>query len=456
MALEAFRVSEAAYLRIFRQQLVKTAFSLDKGASVFHTPQIRILQNIASFLGCEDSVVADAVIRWKCIYSELHAILVRLGAGKGYLKTFQALQQMTTESQAGETPLVALAQEHKQETNQVMRDLGGHVIVCLFQQSCDQLQKVMRSDQLILEYCLNHSLEQSGDQSSDSKSGFLVALQPKGDALVREINFTEVLELAQKWSKLLPATVVEKPDAPQQKEAAAIGQELCRLLIPADVQWLIDSPHVKRVFICPEASLSVLPLELLPFGDGQILAEKCALIHLSAARELLRDSVVFAVSAIQEILASEHKQTSEASESSPHDSQEALPQSQQQSTSEPTELADQKQVQPKPNVLSEPTKPSENSPEPKTKQCIIFADPNYKMEGTSGESTDTFWESLVTTFTALFIVSATDNPAADSTWHVLYLIPNRKPKIYAKYFQVQRLTPQKALKFTASWETKPL
>ena len=200
MALEAFRVSEAAYLRIFRQQLVKTAFSLDKGASVFHTPQIRILQNIASFLGCEDSVVADAVIRWKCIYSELHAILVRLGAGKGYLKTFQALQQMTTESQAGETPLVALAQEHKQEANQVMRDLGEHVIVCLFQQSCDQLQKVMRPDQLILEYCLNHSLEQSGDQSSDSKSGFLLALQPKGDALVREINFTEVLEAVTSYS----------------------------------------------------------------------------------------------------------------------------------------------------------------------------------------------------------------------------------------------------------------
>ena len=395
MALEAFSIAEAAYLRVFQQQLVNTAFSLDKGASVFHNPQIRILQNVASFLGCEDNVVADTVVRWKCIYSELHAILVRLGAGKGYLKIFQALQQMKTESHhhTGENRLVALAQEHKKEANQVMRDLGEQVIVCIFQQSCEQLQKVMRPDQLILEYCLNHSLDQPEDQSSDSMRGFLVALQPQGDALVREINFTEVLQLANKWSKLLPATLVEKISAPEQKEAAAVGKELRELLIPADVQKLIDSPHVKRVFICPEASLAVLPLELLPFEDGQILADKCALIHLSAARELLRDSVVFAVSSIQEMLAAECKRTSSEGSSRDSDHEKVISQSQQQSESERNESADQ-----------------ENPPEPNAKQCIIFADPNYNMEGTSGGA---FWETIVTTFTSLFIDSAADGNSAD-------------------------------------------
>jgi hypothetical protein len=425
MAVEAFGIAEAAYLRVFQQQLVNTAFSLDKGASVFHTPQIRILQNVASFLGREDNVVADAVIRWKCIYSELHAALVRLGAGKGYLKIFQALQQMKTEGpQSGENRLVALAQEHKEEANRVMGDLGEQVIVCLFQQSCEQLQKVMRPDQLILEYCLNHSLDQPEDQTSDSMSGFLVALPPQGDALVREINFTEVLQLANKWSKLLPATLVDKISAPKQEEAAAVGKTLCKLLIPAKVKELIDSPHVKRVFICPEASLAVLPLELLPFEDGQILADKCALIHLSAARELLRDSVVFAVSSIQEILAAaEREQTPlAASECSPHDPDRKLVvshvQSQQQSGNEQNELADQTHVLPEYSAPSDPVRgvkrsesEQENPPEPKAKQCVIFADPNYEMEGASGGA---FWETVVTTFTSLFIDSAADGSSADS------------------------------------------
>lgn len=321
-------------------------------------------------------MVADAVIRWKCIYSELRAILVRLGAGKEYLKTFQKLQQMNMKGLSMcESDLVSLAQEYTRESNQVMQSYGQEVIVSLFQQSCDQVQKMMRPDNLILEYCLNHPLEQPEDPAADSTMrGFLVALQPEGDALVREIDFTEVLQLAKKWSALLPARC-EK----HSQETAAVGQELCKFLIPADVQRLINNPHVKRVFICPEASLSVLPLELLPFEDGQMLGDKCALVYLSAARELLRESVVFAISTV---FATELDHTLDSEQTS-----------QQQKKSEQTDPAISQS-----RDLTEYA--GERKPNETAHECIIFADPNYKMEGVSEQS---FWESFVTTFNTAFI-----------------------------------------------------
>ena len=399
MALQAFSVAENGLLKLFQQQLVNTAFNLDTGASVFHVSQIKVLQNLASIVGTDNRMVADAVIRWKCIFSELRAILLQFGAGKEYLKTFQVLQEMNTKGICmSESDLASLAQEHKKESNRIMREYGQEVIACLFQQSCDQLQHMMRPDQLILEYCLNHPSEQPEDPAADStQRGFLVAVKPVGDALVSEIDFTEVLQLAKKWSSLLPAARCEK----HVQEVSTLGRQLCKHLIPPDVQQLIDAPQVKRVFVCPEASLSVLPLELLPFEDGQSLGEKCALIYLSAARELLRESVVYAISTVF-AMALEQPLEPESSSLSESETTNTLIQHQDEGKQDP---ADEKQIQSKSCDLTEDriasalTAVQEDSSESETKECVIFADPDYKMEGASGESV---WESFVAAFASAF------------------------------------------------------
>lgn len=132
-----------------------------------------------------------------------------------------------------------------------------------------------------------------GENDADlMQTGVLVVVQPKEDPLIFSVDFKKALPLAEKWSKLL--------SSPQShSEAKAMAEELCKLLIPPEVKILLDSTDVKHVFLCPDMSLTVLPLELLLFEDGEILGEKCTTAYLSSSRELLRDLVVVSVSVAQ-------------------------------------------------------------------------------------------------------------------------------------------------------------
>lgn len=134
--------------------------------------------------------------------------------------------------------------------------------------------------------------------------------------------------------------------------------DLSKLLLPPDVCSLISRREVKRVFICPDGILGLLPLEQLPFEDGQLLAEKCSVVYLSSARELLRELVVTAVSKVQE-------------------------------TSEPS------------------FKFSESA----AKECMIIANPNFNLEKAASEDESGFWGSVVSNFASFFSPPSTEATA---------------------------------------------
>lgn len=139
MAVEVFQLAESGYLRMFQQQIKNEAFNLDEAASAFHTPQTIVFQTTTSFLGTEDQLVADTVVKWKCLYSELRAILIRLGVGKRYAKTFQAIQELEVCGQVDQHAFMKLAEQHQHETNEIMVEKGQFVVTCLLKQSCEQI-----------------------------------------------------------------------------------------------------------------------------------------------------------------------------------------------------------------------------------------------------------------------------------------------------------------------------
>ena len=178
-----------------------------------------------------------------------------------------------------------------------MRDVGHQVQLCLLRQSYGQIQSILEPDQLVLEYRLDEREGESNDpQACD---GYLVVLQPEGDPLVKCVDFQKVLSVARKLADTLSMVAGQ-----QACEEAAMGvaHYLSKLLLPTEVCGIISRPEVRRVFICPDGVLGVLPLELLPLEDGKLLAEKCSTVYLSSSRELLRELVIAAVSKVQNIL----------------------------------------------------------------------------------------------------------------------------------------------------------
>jgi len=341
--MEAFQLAESAYLRFFQEQITCSSFSLDEAGMMFHTAQSFLLMNVAAFLGTEDNLVADVLVRWKCIYSESRAILIRFGIGRRYLNTFQAVEQMSlTEHASGSDVIMKLADEHKEEVKRVVEAVGQHVLLCLLQQSYQQIQSILAPDQLILEYRLDEREGESSDPQA--QDGFLVVLQRDGDPLVKHVNFQLVFPIVKKWNDKLSNIINEQAS---EEAAKDVAHELSKLLLPPDICKVISSPDIKRVFVCPDGVLGGLPLELLPLEEGQLLAEECSVVYLSSARELLRDQVILAVS----------------------------------------------------RVLGLDSKSLEGST---PKECIIFANPNFNLERQFPEGNSGFWKSLVSGFASFF------------------------------------------------------
>ena len=422
MAVEVFQLAESGYLRMFQQQITNEAFNLDEAASAFHTPQTMIFQATNSFLGTEDQLVADTIVKWKCLYSELRAILIRLGIAKRYAKTFQAIQELEAHGQVDQHAFMKLAEQHQHETNEIMKEKGQSVITCLLKQSCEQIRSLLLPDQLILEYCVEREeYAKPADYSSGtSPTGVLVIVWPEGEPIVTAIDFKKVLSLARKWSQWLS-------DPGAQKEAKAAAQTLCELLIPPDVQILIDHTDLKRVFICPDVSLAVLPLELLLFEDGMTLGEKCNIAYLSSAREILRDLVTKSVSIAHIIktqgeskeasLVEARKDSAGNSQLKEKDHKEELPSKSLVEEKAVESSAQQNDKQHEGNFKTTLVEPksttihidAQAAPEEViSNKCVIIAAPNYNLQKAAAESG--IWESVFKAFELLFSEPIPDLP----------------------------------------------
>ena len=286
MAAEALQLAETSFLKYFHLQIAKGAFGLDEAGMPFAMPRSAILHGAASFLGVNDRFTADYIVRWKCISSEFRAILIRLGIGKQYIKTFQAIQAALVEGQVSQESVMTITNQHKAEAQQFMKNKGKSVLTCLFHQSVRELESILQPEQLVLEYSVLHT---DISDALDDPNCVLVALQAKPEVTVFLIDFKSMLLMLQKWVKALA-------DPKAQKEAQSLAESVCKVLVPPPIEALLNAAPKKQVFLCPDVPLNVLPLELLLFKDGETLGEKCTITYLSSSRELLRNLVIERVS----------------------------------------------------------------------------------------------------------------------------------------------------------------
>lgn len=406
MAIKAYDVAESSYLNLFQQRIANSTFSLDEAGMFFHIPQTMLLQNICRFLASDNKMVANIVVKWKCIYSEFRAILVGLGIGKHYVETFQAIQKMKVDTTLDQSTLMQVNAQHQEEANKFLEERGQFVLTCLLKQSYEQVQSILRPSQLVLEYCIER--EGESDTGADlNLTGVLVVIQPHEEPLAFPIDFKKVLQLATDWSKLL-----SNPES--QAKANETAKELCKHILPTAVKTLLDRPEVKNVFLCPDMSLSVLPLELLQFEDGEILGEKCTISYLSSSRELLRDLVVVSVSVAYEMVTkSETSQGEKVTENGEIQSNDA----QQDSSGDGAPRSLPMTLSPSYDLVNieYPSTSShvDTSTEPTCKQCVIVAAPNYDLEKPTAETESSFWGSVIQGFASLFSESTVSADMAE-------------------------------------------
>lgn len=326
------------------------AFTVDEAPSKFSITQTAMFLQIFQLFGIHDMLLVDMVIRWKCIYSEFCAILTQVGVGQRYLKSFCATESLSLagKSNPNEDDFLKVAKEHEMEVKKVVQHKGSEVFQVLFQQTAKQIQESLCDDQILLEYCLSPTyfgVDKYG--SENGVTGVLILLQPAGhQPIVKSIDFVKLQALTNQYAKEIPkAAIAEVTSTQPGGEAKVIAKSIRQLILIPEVEELIVSRKVKRIYICTDFSMSILPFDLLPFDDDEVLGQKCSIAYLSSSRELLRQKAICEV----------------------------------------YRLLDENAC---------------NIPDVNAKECIVFADPNYNLRLENKEQSS--WDNFIVAFSAFF------------------------------------------------------
>ena len=283
---KAFRTVDATYWMCLQTRTLQSQVSQISNNCFFQQLQKSVFLNVACFRERHGALVADMLVKWKCVYSEFCAILVSLGVGSECLKTSQAIiTQVDLADQIDVHQTQQLAADHVARTEEIVKRLGGKVLSCLKKQSYKDVQRLLEPDQAVIEYSID-ALEAPRAQNVPKSKGLVMCLASEGEPLILELE--HVTAMLVDWVNMLNES--ERTDEVERKTCEA-AITLCKVLLPASIEDVIVTKGIKRLYLCTDAWLGMLPLELVPIG-GQTLHEVCSLSYLSSCRELLRQDVI--------------------------------------------------------------------------------------------------------------------------------------------------------------------
>lgn len=301
-AQDVLKLSESLYFRAVTELFECQLLSLD--AQPFFHPQAMMHANSIFLEGIDNTSLANIHIRWKCLFYELYAILVRLGMGKCLANTFQKIECFKVDDQGKvnqSDALTSIAESHHREVEKVLSEWGPKIIKALSSLSCEGIQKQLNSDQIVLEYSMAALYDTKCHPVPIPPKCLgvrcvLVCIQPEGIPTVKVLDFDKIQKLAlQTHDSAMKAVAAKRSGNPWQHlqaEADKIASSLLQVMLPSDIQSIISSSTNKRIFFCPDQILAKIPVEMLPFADGKRFGDKVAIAYLSSVKELLRDSIV--------------------------------------------------------------------------------------------------------------------------------------------------------------------
>ena len=370
-AIEVFKLSEEAFKNILQRQIISESFSLDSGPEVILSMQTIIFTYAKTFLKIDQSIVANTVIRWRCLFFEFRALLMRLGMGEKYMNTFKMIQKMNMQKKDyhNELTISKVADSHQDEVQQMMMIKGMPLLTALLKQTYELVQSVLKPGEIMLEY-LSWRNEYKYHESNEEKEpdDLLLVLRKDSAPVIRPVDFKSILAIADGWLS---------KDKKSKENEMANRKSLCDLLIPADIQTEISSSKVVRMFLSVEPTFMVIPFDLLLLPCGEILGGKCSIVHLSASREIIRNITLESVRSILDVVKSE------------------------ENAEENTEIAESS-----PSIIVRHTEVHHGSMVANTskhqRQCVIFADPSYNLKQKSVNDADMVGK-LAEAISALFL-----------------------------------------------------
>ena len=291
-AVNVFTRGEQAFFRVLGHLLTTSALKLDQCAATV-TPTRQLALTEAALLQ-DPRLLADVVLRWKCLFTEFRSHLIRQGLGTSFSSFFQWYMQQRT-SPTLDTPEnvdeALLTHMHNEETLLCSHALP--ILSVLSQQTSASLQEVLGKGETLLDYVFYSTI-----QENPLLEAVCIVHQQGNSPVVCHLDYSSIRRLAATVMGLLSLVVTTDRKADKTVEARISLElsSLAKVLFPQPITDILDSGSIEHLLISPDGDISQLPLDMLPLGPEQKpLLERFSVVVLSSSRELLRRQVVTAL-----------------------------------------------------------------------------------------------------------------------------------------------------------------
>ena len=297
-SLEAFILGEQKHFFVFLlRKLELSIWTLEDASAMISTSRNSLTALLLHKL--DFSLLPDMLVRWKCLYSEFRAMLMHFGLKTHFSRAFLSIDELHKSGKLMETEvntnLESVMQQYQHDQKAILEKWGAILMLQLSQQSHSMIKKILEPNEAILEIAVVGTAPENIHMPENiGMKGILVLLLPQGNPIVTVVNFHPLIPLTKEWPQKLNEVITCSPlDAIKrvrcQQEADIIGRKICDILFPEAIKNIINGCKVDFLYLCPDMTLSNLPLDLLPWEDGKYLFEKCSITYLSSCREALRE-----------------------------------------------------------------------------------------------------------------------------------------------------------------------
>jgi len=329
---------------------------------------------------------ADVFIRWKSLFTELRATLIRLGLRNCYREAFQAIETHATKGDECERQRHQVQSAFQAKEKKFFQEFSLSAIKALYSQDYDSVAGVLQDSDVAIDYTFK--IYNPEHHNPPQSQACVVVILPQKPPMIFSISNKLVYDLLQKWPQ-----AIYKLWYSQEEEFKQITKSLSDILFPDPVQRILLDPVVTRVFISPDADLMCFPIDQLPISDSDgsclPLYERVSVSILSSPRELLRDLTVM------KLRDSSQDSTVDSRNSDQSSSKEG-------EMKNPAPDGEAKQAQatdPKADLHKLAKKVAKLHLTESGRDCFIVANPDYKLESVGQSSSS--WKQWLGSFSAL-------------------------------------------------------
>ena len=303
-SLEAFRLGEQALFKVFALQAKEGIWNLEDAPSMISTSRNDVLLTALSLHELDPTLLPETLVRWKCLYSEFRALLMHFGLKNYFASAFLSIDSLRRSghwvSGEEEKKLESVMHEYQQDQKALLEKWGAILMLQLSQQSPSMIQNVLEPNEAVLDITIVGTTPAEVSRPGNIQIiGILLLLLPQGMPIVEIVHdFHTIIALTNEWPKKLNEVIFCPPSDGAKKikhqcEADNMGMKICQLLFPGAIRTVINSGKVDCLYLCPDMTLSNLPLDLLLWEDGKYLFEKCSISYFSSCREVLREWCIY-------------------------------------------------------------------------------------------------------------------------------------------------------------------